>query len=83
MSLMKRRKNKEVDTTVCFIYEVLTKIDKHHLYQQGQGTKKQRLHQSKCKGNRDKIWESHLSQKNERKRINDQLDPLLRGTSSG
>ena len=28
-----------------------------------QGTKKPRLHLSMCKGNCDKIWESHLSQK--------------------
>ena len=30
--------------TIYFISEVLTKIDRHHLYQQDQGTKKQRLH---------------------------------------
>ena len=62
-SLIKHRRNKEVDTTIYFISEVLTKIDRHHFYQQGQGTKKQRLHQSRCKGNRDKYWETHLSQK--------------------
>ena len=60
-SLIKCSKNKEVDTTIYFIYKVLTKIDRHQLQQQVQGTKKQRPHWSRCKGNRDKIWESHLS----------------------
>ena len=39
----------------------------------------QEAHQSKCKGNRDKIWESHSSQKSERQRLGNQLDPSLQG----
>ena len=53
---MKRRKNREVDTEICIINEVLTKMDRHQVYHKDQGTKKQRTHQSRCKGNRDKIW---------------------------
>ena len=37
--------------------------DKHHQNQQDQSTKMQRLQKSRCKGNRDKIWESLLSQR--------------------
>ena len=37
----------------------------------------QEAHQ--CKGNRDKIWESHLSQKSERQHLGNQLDPSLQG----
>ena len=50
--LTKRRKNREVEITIYFIYEGLTKMDRHHLYRRGQGTKKQRTHWSRCKGNR-------------------------------
>ena len=60
---MKRRKDEEVDTQSTFIYESFTKVDSTHLYQQDQGTKKQKSHKSRCKGDRDKIWHSHFSQK--------------------
>ena len=56
----KRRKNNDVDTTIYFIYEVLTKVGRHHFYHKDQGTNKQRTHKSRCKGNRDKIWDIYL-----------------------
>ena len=57
---------------------MLTKIDKHHLYQQDQGTKKQRLHWSKCKKQlRQKLGIPYIP-KSVRTRFNDQLDPSLR-----
>ena len=44
ISPIMRRKNKEVDATICFVYEVSTKIDRHRFYHKDQGTNKQRTH---------------------------------------
>ena len=53
----------KVDTTIYFIHEVLTRIDRHHLLATRPDTKMQRLHPPRGKGSRDKTWESHLSRK--------------------
>ena len=62
ISLIQRRMNNEADITIWFICEVWTKINRPHLNQKDQGTKKKRLHWSRYKNNRDKIWILYISQ---------------------
>ena len=44
ISLMVRRRNREVDTKISFFYDVSTKEGRLHLQNRGQGTTKRRLH---------------------------------------
>ena len=77
ISHIKRGKNEEVEITTYCIYDVLTKIDRHHLYHKELGTKKQRSHS--IKDNRDKIWEYYKKTKSKRKHSRNQIGVSLHG----
>ena len=72
-SLTMRGMNNEADITIWFIYEVWTKLDRRHLDQDDQGTKKRRPRWPSYRNNRDKIPPK------ERTRLNEKLDPEMRG----
>ena len=73
-----RHMNNEADITIWFIYEVWVKIDRH-LYQEDRDTKKQRPRWAEQHKQLRQDMNVVHSPPKERTRLNDELDPEMRG----
>ena len=59
VSAAMRRNSKKKDMCTYFIYAVLTKTDRHHLYRRDQGTGKRKEINKSAKGEKRIITSSH------------------------